>query len=191
MIDLSRYVFEAMRKEEDFILYRGRRKDEGSQAAFASYGAPSILGEADVRQEPRRSASGSRVLVLAPLAEYPAPEILKWLEHAYSLREELDPTWAARPIAITRHWDRTVLVLEDPGGVPLDQLPGQPLNVAFALRLAISLSTAIGQLHQRGFLWNFYWLSENNDERQEKKLLRRAAAILGIDRLIGTLRKAI
>jgi len=90
--------------------------------------------------------------VLSPLAEYPAPEILKWLEHAYSLREELDPAWAVRPTAITRHWDRTVLVLEDPGGVPLDQLPGQPLEVGFWLRLAINLSTAIDRLHQRGII---------------------------------------
>jgi hypothetical protein len=52
--------------------------------------------------------------------EYPAPETLKRLEHEYSLREELDPAWAARPIAITRHWDRPVPALENPGGVPLD-----------------------------------------------------------------------
>ena len=123
MIELSRYVFEVLRKEEDFILYRGRSKDDGSQ-----------------------------VLVLSPLAEYPAPEILKWLEHAYSLREELDPTWAARPTEIARHWDRTVLVLEDPGGVPVDQLSGQPLELGFWLRLAINLSTAIDRLHQRGII---------------------------------------
>src|ERR1700751_1256564 len=141
-----------MRKEEDFIVYRGRRKDEGSQAAFASYGAPSILGEADVRQEPRGSASRNRVLVLAPLAEYPAPEILKCLEHAYSLKEELDPTWSARPIGIARHWDRSVLVLEDPGGAPLDQSLSQPVDLAFWLRVAIGLSTAIGHLHQRGII---------------------------------------
>jgi len=123
VIELSRYVFEALRKDEDFILYRGRSKDGGSQ-----------------------------VLVLSPVAEYPAPEILKWLEHAYSLREELDPTWAARPIGIARHWDRSVLILEDPGGVPLDQLPGQPLDLTFWLGLAIGLSTAIGHLHQRGII---------------------------------------
>ena len=40
----------------------------------------------------------------------------------------------------------------DPGGVPLDQLLGQPLDVAFSLRLAISLSNAIGHLHQRGVI---------------------------------------
>jgi serine/threonine protein kinase len=123
VIELSRYVIEPLRKDENFILYRGR----------SSYDA-------------------SQILVLSPLAEYPSAEILKRLEHEYSLKEELDPTWATRPIAMARHWDRTVLVLEDPGGVPLDQLLGQPLEVAFSLRLAISLSRAIDQLHQRGII---------------------------------------
>ncbi|MEA3163753.1 MAG: hypothetical protein QOE88_1571, partial [Verrucomicrobiota bacterium] len=90
--------------------------------------------------------------MLSPVVTYPTLESLKRLEHVYSLREELDPRWAARPIEMARHWDRTVLVLEDPGGVLLDRLLGQPLNVAFSLRLAISLSTAIAQLHRRGVI---------------------------------------
>jgi hypothetical protein len=84
VIDLSQYVFEALRKDQEFILYRGRGKDFASQ-----------------------------VLVLSPAVQRPRPKSLKWLEHAYSLREELDPIWAARPAAIARHSDRTVLVLED------------------------------------------------------------------------------
>jgi serine/threonine protein kinase len=36
--------------------------------------------------------------------------------------------------------------------VPLDQLLGQPLDLAFSLRLAISVSIAIGRLHQRGVI---------------------------------------
>jgi serine/threonine protein kinase len=123
VIDLSRYVFEALRNDEEFILYRGQSKDDASQ-----------------------------VLVLSPAVQRSTPESLKRLEHEYSLKEELDPTWATRPIAIARHWDRTVLVSADPGGVPLDQLLGQPVDVAFSLRLAISLSTAIGHLHQRGVI---------------------------------------
>jgi hypothetical protein len=64
-MDLSGYLFEALRKDEEFLLYRGQSKDIASQAAFASYGAPLILGEANVSQEPRRSVSRSRVLVLS------------------------------------------------------------------------------------------------------------------------------
>jgi PAS domain S-box-containing protein len=123
VVELSRFVFEALHKDEEFILYRGRRQDDTDQ-----------------------------VLVLSPVAEYPTPESLKRLEHEYSLREELDPTWAARPIAMARHWDRTVLVLEDPGGVPLDQLLDQRLDSAFSLRLAIGLSAAIDHLHRRGII---------------------------------------
>ena len=123
VIDLSRYVFEALRNDEEFILYRGQSKDDASQ-----------------------------VLVLSPAVQRSTPESLKRLEHEYSLKEELDSTWAARPIAIARHRDRTVLVLEDPGGVPLDQLLGHPLEMAFSLRVAISLSDAIGHLHQRGLI---------------------------------------
>jgi AAA ATPase-like protein/protein kinase-like protein len=123
VIELSKYVLEALRKDKNFNLYRGRSEDDPSQ-----------------------------VLVLSPVVEYPAPESLKRPEYEYSLREELDPAWAARSMAIARHWDRTVLILEDPGGVPIDQLLGQPLDLAFSLLVAIGLSTAIGHLHQRGII---------------------------------------
>ena len=123
MIELSRLVFEVLRKDEEFVLYRGRSKNDSFQ-----------------------------VLVLSPVAEYPSPESLKRLDHEYSLRENLDARWTALPRAIARHWGRTVLVLEDPGGVPLVQLLGRPLNLAFSLRLAINLAIAISQLHQRGII---------------------------------------
>jgi PAS domain S-box-containing protein len=151
-----------------------------SQAAFASSGAPSILGLADVRQEPRRSpadAGRSRVLVLAPAVEHPRPESLKRLEHEYSFRQELDPARAARPIELARHWDRTVLALEDPGGRPLDQVleqsrshpkrrrapavagpirrcakKGHAPDLAFCLRVGINLANAIGHVHGRGIV---------------------------------------
>jgi PAS domain S-box-containing protein len=123
VIELSKYILEMPWKDNEFNLYRGRSEDDASQ-----------------------------ILVLSPVVTYPSPETLKRLEHEYSLREELDPAWAARPIAIARHWDRTVLVLEDPGGVPLDQLLGQPLDLAFSLRLAVGLSSAIDRLHQHGII---------------------------------------
>jgi hypothetical protein len=72
--ELSKYIFEALRKDQELILYRGRSK-----------------------------RNASRVLVLSPVAKYSGPERLKRLEHEYSLREELDPALAARPIAIARH----------------------------------------------------------------------------------------
>jgi serine/threonine protein kinase len=122
-MELSKYVFEVLRKDKEFNLYRGRSEDDRSQ-----------------------------ILILSPVVEYPAPESLKRLEYEHSLREELESAWAARPMAIARHWDRTVLALEDPGGVPTDQLPGQPLDLAFSLRVAIGLAMAIDRLHQHGII---------------------------------------
>jgi serine/threonine protein kinase len=152
VIELSRYLLEVLRKDEEFILYRGRSQNDPGQAVFASYGAPSDSDQTNVGQESRRSVSPSQVLVLAPEAEYRRPERLKRLEHEYALRQELASAWAARPMAIARHWDRPVLVLEDPGGLPLNQLLGQPMGLTLALRLAIGLSNAIDQLHQRGMI---------------------------------------
>jgi len=166
VIDLSRYLFEALRKDEEFILYRGQSQGDPRQAAFASRlrqatarpdsseiqsaegGRDDLSDEALAESE----ASCSRVLVLSPLTEHPRPESLKRLEHECSLREALSPAWAARPIAIARYWNRTVLVLEDPGGMPLDQLVGQPLELTSWLHLAIGLTTTIDQLHRRSII---------------------------------------
>jgi len=74
------------------------------------------------------------------------------LEHEHSLRAELDPAWAVPTVELTRHAGRTVLVLEDPGGEPLDQLVGTPMEMGQFLRVAIGLSAAIRQLHGRGLI---------------------------------------
>jgi len=74
------------------------------------------------------------------------------LEHEYSLRVELDPAWAVLPVELTQRGGRTVLVLEDPGGEPLDQLVGTPMELGQFLRVAIGFSAAVRQLHGRGLI---------------------------------------
>ena len=123
MTELSRFTFEVLRHDEHFILCRGRSKDGSSQ-----------------------------ILLRSPTRQDSTLQDLKRLEQAYSLKEELDPAWAVRPTELAWPWDCTVLSMEDPGGVPLDQLLGQPLDLAFSLRIAISLLSAIGHLHQRGII---------------------------------------
>jgi serine/threonine protein kinase len=44
------------------------------------------------------------------------------------------------------------LVLEDPGGVPLDRLLGRPLDVSHFLRIAIPLAGTLRQVHERGLI---------------------------------------
>jgi PAS domain S-box-containing protein len=74
------------------------------------------------------------------------------LQHEYALKGELDADWSARPVALTRHNGRLALVLEDPGGTPLDRLLGRPLDVSHFLRIAIPLAGALRQVHKRGLI---------------------------------------
>ena len=64
----------------------------------------------------------SAVLVVTPAAEHPSPSTLDRLAHEYELRDELDGAWAARPLALSREGSRITLLVEDPGGEPLERL---------------------------------------------------------------------
>ena len=100
----------------------------------------------------RDGADPSAVLVVLPIAQQPTFDSLKRLTREYELKDDLDRAWAARPVALTRYNDRMALVLEDPGGAPLDRLLGRPLDVLHFLRIAIPLAGALRQLHERGLI---------------------------------------
>ncbi len=121
------YVLEPIRESVEFTLYRARQ-----------HGNP------------------SPVLVVAPTAEQPLPQSLRRLEHEYSLAAELEPAWAAQPLALTRHEGRTILVLADPGGEPLDLIlegyRDQTFDLARLLRLAVSMAQAVGHAHRSGLI---------------------------------------
>src|ERR1700716_1407643 len=119
----SGYVLETLREGAESTLYRGRQ-----------HGNPLPL------------------LAVALAAEQPSAQSLRRLGHQYSPpAAALDPAWAARPLALTRHEARAMLVLEDPGGEPLDRVldrgRGQPLELTRFLRLTPSLASALGQVH--------------------------------------------
>src|SRR5215813_819998 len=102
----------------------------------------------------RLDDNGNRlaVLLVASAADHPSPSRLDRLTHEYELKDELDRAWAARPLALMRDAGRTVLVLDDLGGEPLDRLLGEPMEVGRFLRLAIAVTSALGKLHQRGLV---------------------------------------
>jgi serine/threonine protein kinase len=121
-VELSQYVLEVLRRDEEFVLYRG---------------------------EPSNQPCSPSVLLLASASMGPAVETLRKIEHEYSLRNELDSAWAVRSLALSEQRGQTTLVLEDPGGEPLDRfLPG-PMQVPQFLRFAVGLATALGGLHKR------------------------------------------
>ena len=123
MTELSGSVFEPVWQDGEFVLSRRMRDGERSP-----------------------------LLVLSPALAQPGLGSLRRLEHAYGLRDELDPAWAVRPLALVHHHGRPTLLLEDPGGELLIGLLGQPWAVRPFLRIALGLADALGQLHARGLI---------------------------------------
>ncbi len=102
----------------------------------------------------READDGARssVLAVVPASEHPSTSCLDGLAHEYGLKDALDGAWAARPLALERHRGGSVLMLEDPGGEPLDRLLGAPMAVGSFLRLAIGIAASLGQFHARGLV---------------------------------------
>src|SRR5258707_10275176 len=110
----------------------------------------SLLREGDIALY-RGSGNGLTPILLVA-AENSSPGCVERLEHEYALKSELDADWAARPVAVTRDNGRMTLLLEDPGGAPLDRLLGRPLEVSHFLRIAIPLAGALRRVHERGLV---------------------------------------
>jgi len=92
------------------------------------------------------------VLAVLPDAERPLPASLHRLAHEYELTDELDAAWAARPLALVSEGGLTMLMLEDPGGEPLERLIDGPMEVERFLRLSVGVAAALGKAHQRGLV---------------------------------------
>src|SRR3984893_5254374 len=95
---------------------------------------------------------GTAVLAVLSASEHPAPAFVDQLAHEYGLKDELDGRPAVRPLALVREHGRTMLLLQDPGGEPLNRLIGQPMETGRFLQFAIGLSAALRQLHERGLI---------------------------------------
>jgi PAS domain S-box-containing protein len=126
-MDLSEYALEALRMDGGLVLSRGRQRS------------------------PSASGAGS-ILLLSTLSAHPTGATLKRLEHEYELARELRSASPDRQIAITEHEGRTTLLLDDPGGEPLDRLLGAPMEVGVSLRLAAGLASALRELHALGII---------------------------------------
>jgi PAS domain S-box-containing protein len=124
-VELSQYVLEAHRRDEEFVLYRGEHSNQA--------GSPSVF-------------------LLAPASTQPGLETRKKLEYEYSLRHELDSAWAVRSLALSQHRGQMTLVLEDPGGETLDRfLPG-PMEMMRFLRFAVGTAAALRGLHEKALI---------------------------------------
>jgi len=121
--EISADLFEKLREDEEFIVSRGRR--DGDELP---------------------------VLLVTPTSEPSPPASLRLLQRVCTLRDDLDSSWAARPVEMVEVDGRKALLIEDPGGEFLDGLIGRPLAVPEFLRLAIGIATALSGLHGRGLV---------------------------------------
>jgi PAS domain S-box-containing protein len=123
MIDFSSYALESLWQNAEFVLYRGRRE-----------------------------TGPSHILAVAPISKRPAQGALSRLEHEYALRTRLDAEWAVLPLDLVSDNGRTVLVLDDPGGAPLNRVLEHPLGLVSFLGIAVGMATALAGLHARGLI---------------------------------------
>ena len=102
----------------------------------------------------RRGDDGNRraVLVVLPAAEHPSPSNLDRFAHEFGLKKELDGRWAAQPLELVYDGGRPMLVLEDAGGEPLDQILRTPIETGSFLRVAIGIAAALGKVHEKGLI---------------------------------------
>ena len=98
------------------------------------------------------NADRRAVLAVLPAAEHPSRATLDRFAHEYGLRADLEAADAVLPLALVRDRGRTMLLLSDPGGEPLERRLGAPAELGSFLRLAIGIAAALGKVHQRGLV---------------------------------------
>jgi serine/threonine protein kinase len=121
--ELPKYIVEMLWEDEEFVLSRRVWDDKHAS-----------------------------LLVSMPASAQPTAETMARLNHAYGLRDELDSSWAARPVSLDSRDGRPALLMEDPGGEVLARMVGKPWDLPQFLHVAIGLAVSLGRLHRSGFI---------------------------------------
>jgi NADPH2:quinone reductase len=103
---LSGWQLETVRQDSEFVLYRGQLE-----------------------------ADGAAILLLTLASEHPGAESLARLEHEHSLKDELAPEWAVRPLHVLRQED-LCLIPDNVDDVSAAGIPVAYLTAQVALTLA-------------------------------------------------------
>ena len=111
-MDLSEYILEPLREDEDFTVYRGRHP------------------------YPDKSERPTMLLVVPTLPD-PATSRLGQAEPGSSLRFELRASSRLRSVSVTQYDGQPVLVLENPGDELLDTLVLNSIKTPHLLRIAL------------------------------------------------------
>lgn len=102
----------------------------------------------------RASGVGDEVgtIIVVPASRSSETGVQAQFENELALADALQPEWAQVPLSLARHNGRTVLIVEDHGGQPLDQLADGHLEVAMFLDLAIAITASVGSMHAAGIV---------------------------------------
>jgi len=127
--------------------------------SFAGYDLPEVLhedGEALLLRCVRHEDGREVIAWLLP-EEAPARRRAQRLQHELAVLQHLaaqgDGRAAPHPLGLERDGAGVALVLEDPGGVALEQLIGsQALPIDMAIDLALALVGALARVHAAGVL---------------------------------------
>ncbi|QSQ19110.1 AAA family ATPase [Pyxidicoccus parkwayensis] len=96
--------------------------------------------------------SDSRPVVLKVLAPGHRPQDLERLRHEYQLLSTLHLPSAVPPVALDTFRGLPALVMEDFGGASLDSQLGTPMETGRFLSLALRITEAVADLHQRNVI---------------------------------------
>jgi predicted ATPase/signal transduction histidine kinase len=121
----SAHVLDVVREEAGFTWFRGYRVSDRRPI---------------IAKKPRTSGPNSNLA------------IIRGLENEIAIASDLDRDWAVRPIELLLDDGTATLILDDPGGDPLDVRLGSALDMTTFLRIAVSLAEAVRQIHQRGII---------------------------------------
>lgn len=168
LVQFSAYFLDRLRDDGEFILYRAHAKQAGLPP----------------------------VLLLTPASTRPNPDTLKKINHEYSLRSELDPAWAVRPLALSEQGGQISLILEDPGGETLDGFLSGAMEMTQFLGVAVGLATALGGLHQRNLIHKDVKPTNvrvNSATGQIPLMVERSrvSCLQPVTQLLGTLRQCL
>jgi predicted ATPase/signal transduction histidine kinase/tRNA A-37 threonylcarbamoyl transferase component Bud32 len=100
-----------------------------------------------------RDADGLPLILKTPMTASPGARESERYQREFSILQRLrDVGGVTRPHAYERVHERPVLLLEAMEGTPLSELTGAPLEPARVLKLAISLTSTLAELHRRGII---------------------------------------
>ncbi|MDL2356977.1 MAG: diguanylate cyclase, partial [Pseudomonadota bacterium] len=103
----------------------------------------------------RARADGAALIVKVPNQEFPSFQDIARFKREYAIARRCEHAGVVRPLALRQHGGRWTMILEDAGGIALDQLlrarPGAVARDDF-FDIALQLCAALDAVHRRGVI---------------------------------------